>query len=157
MSPVKILQYIIISIVSPKLSKFLLSFIHMELWPTMTNIKPSYLINTFSVFTSTPCKNNNHIKDSSVCPDPFSSSVFTETKVYNALIYLFPHKATGIDGICPKILTYCAIFYIIISYFMPSIQLKFTIPLYISQLTDHVSLTIILYPFYHMRGIFRGM
>ena len=30
--------------------------------------------------------------------------------MYNALIlYLYPHKATGIDGIGPKILTYCAI------------------------------------------------
>ena len=63
----------------------------------------------FSVFTSTSCKNTDHIKDSSICADSFSSLVFSEAEVYNALVSLDPNKATGIDGIGPKILKYCAL------------------------------------------------
>ena len=62
----------------------------------------------FSVFTSTPCKHSNHVEDSSICADSLSSLVFTEAEVYNAFMYLDPNKATGIDGIGPKILKYCA-------------------------------------------------
>ena len=55
------------------------------------------------------CKNTDHIKDSSICADSFSSLVFTEAEVCNALISLDPNKATGIDEIGPKILKYCAL------------------------------------------------
>ena len=72
------------------------------------NVKPSYLINISFVFTSTPCKHSNHVEDSSICADSLSLLVFTEAEVYNALIYVDPNKATGIDGIGPKILKYCA-------------------------------------------------
>ena len=63
----------------------------------------------FSVFTSTSCKDTDRIKDSSICADSFSSLVFSEAEVYNALVSLDPNKATGIDGIGPKILKYCAL------------------------------------------------
>ena len=62
----------------------------------------------FSVFTSTPCTHSNRVEDPSICADSLSSLVFTEAEVYNALIHLDPTKATGIDGIGPKILKYCA-------------------------------------------------
>ena len=88
---------------------FLLPFIWMKLSLIMMNVKPSYLINIFFIFTSSPCKHTNHVEDLSICADLLSSLVFTEAEVYNALIYLDPNKATGINGIGPKTLKYCAV------------------------------------------------
>ena len=62
----------------------------------------------YSVFTSACCETTNHTNDSFSLFDPLCSLVITEAEVYNALIHLDSNKATGIDGIGPKTLKYCA-------------------------------------------------
>ena len=105
-----IVQYINISMVSLKLSKYLLPFIRMKLWLTMMNIRTNCLINTS--FLSSLQYHAQILIVLKIHPYVLVLFliVFTEAEVYNTLIYLDPNKAsTGIDGICPKILKCCAL------------------------------------------------